>query len=114
MVGNFSGGLNYFKGTLAPGVGINETASFDPNIKAFPNPINNYVNIDFDNQELIKYAFVEMFDISGRRIYSAKYSSPHRIRISTSEFKKGIYLIRINMLSYKDNKSVKTLKLIKM
>jgi len=114
MVGSFSGGLNYYKGIKAPGVGINETSVFNPNIKAFPNPIDNYVNIVFNEEESIKNVILEIFDISGRLVFNSQYSSPHKLRINTSEFKKGIYIVQLRMTSYKNNTSTQTLKLIKM
>jgi len=114
MVGSFSGGLNYYKGIKAPGVGINETSDFNPNIKAFPNPIDNYVNIEFNEEESIKNVILDIFDISGRLVFNSQYSSPHKLRINTSEFKNGIYIVQLRMTSYRNNTSIQTLKLIKM
>ncbi len=114
MVGNFSGGLNYYKGIIAPGVGVNETELFNPNIKVFPNPCNTEINLIVDGNELIKGIDVQVYDLSGRIIFQKKYSNPHSIKINTTNFTKGVYIIRMNMLSYRNRNSSKTIKLIRM
>jgi len=114
VVGNFSGGLNYFKGIVAPGVGFNESEDFNPNIKAFPNPCEDEINLVINDGEYIKETEIQIYDISGRLVFQKKYSSSHSIKINTSEFTKGVYIVRMSMLSYKNNNSSKTMKLIKM
>jgi len=114
MMGNFSGGLNYYKGITPPGVGMNESELFKPGIRAFPNPCNNEVNIVVNEAELIKGLEVSVYDLSGRMIFMKSYSSKHNININTSDFTKGVYIVRINMLTYKNSIYNETLKLIKM
>ena len=114
MVGNFSGGLNYYKGITAPGVGINEGEIFNPSIKVFPNPCNSEINILINEAELIKEISIQVYDLAGRIIFAKKYSSSHNIRINMSNFTKGVYIVRTNMISYRNTNSSKTLKLIKM
>ncbi|RLD46273.1 MAG: hypothetical protein DRI86_03550, partial [Bacteroidetes bacterium] len=114
MVGNFSGGLNYYKGTVAPGVGINEKETFNPNIRVFPNPCDNKINLVINEAEIVKKIEVIIYDLSGRQIYQKIFRSSHNININTSNFTNGVYIIRMDMISYKNNHSNKTLKLIKL
>ena len=114
MVGNFSGGLNFYRGIIAPGVGFNENSEFDPSIRAFPNPCNNVINLVINEAELVKEIEVQIYDLSGRQVYQKGFSSSHNIKINTSDFTNGVYIIRMDMTSYKNSRSNKTLKLIKL
>lgn len=80
-------------------VGIDEFSALSMDV--YPNPANDYVMVKSENEY-----DVEILDISGKVVYSAKNNSGVKT-INTSEFKKGAYFIRINSLD-----KTKTQKLI--
>ncbi|MFD1062888.1 T9SS type A sorting domain-containing protein [Winogradskyella litorisediminis] len=74
---------------------------FNPNsqINLYPNPANEYVDISNTNTEILK---IELFDISGKRIYSGSEN-----KIDVRNLKNGIYLLTI-----KTDFSITTKKII--
>jgi len=79
LVGNWAGGLSYFKGTTPPEVKVAETNLDD--IKVFPNPCKGELRIT--NYEL-RIDNVEIFDVYGRKIplrHSERSEESRTIRI---------------------------------
>ena len=56
------------------------------NLKVFPNPTSNILNIELDSQ--INY--IKMFDLSGRLV-----KEMNRINIDISELRNGIYILQV-------------------
>lgn len=70
-----------------------ETDSFEShNIQLYPNPANDFFTVTNNNGTI---AEVNIFDISGKRIYSNSENQTSEININTSAFAKGLYLIEI-------------------
>lgn len=63
-------------------------------ISIFPNPANNFVNINYS--ENTKDINISVFNITGQEIYSANFKNQKQILINTSDFQNGIYFFRIN------------------
>jgi hypothetical protein len=75
------------------------------NIRCFPNPFNNELNIDISN-EISNLRFIRIISSSGETIYFSK-SKPENL-ISTDNFEIGMYLLIIEY----ENK-IETIKVIK-
>jgi len=58
----------------------------------YPNPCNDHINLNLFNDLNQKYT-VNIYDISGKQIYSKSYESDNVI-INTSFLKEGIYIIK--------------------
>ncbi len=64
-------------------------------ISLYPNPANNFVNINFTNipdDNII----ISVFNISGQEVLSKQFKNQENIKINTSGFQNGIYFFRIN------------------
>jgi len=81
---------------------LNKTASisFDDNsddnieFKVMPNPATDFMNILLpivDGTQALK-----IFDITGKIVYSNEYSNTSNIELNVSQFKKGIYFLKID------------------
>jgi len=64
---------------------------FASNLKIYPNPANDYISILSNN---VKISSVELYNILGSKIVSAKTLTNDRLNISNVS--KGIYLLKIN------------------
>ena len=78
---------------------ITPTSIYDYNnifsgITSFPNPAVNEINFNINN---IPMAAIDIIDISGKNVYSEKLVKnlfDNTIKINTSEFKDGIYVVK--------------------
>jgi hypothetical protein len=70
-------------------LGIYETAS-ENNIMLFPNPANNYIEIETD----LKDYSISIFDVMGKLMLKEK-NSQNKTRIDISDFSIGIYFIQL-------------------
>ncbi len=76
-------------------------------LKVYPNPIKDYVVIEGDSQNLIS-SIINVYDASGRNILSKNIKSEQDLRIDTSSFSSGFYILNIEKKG-----ASKTFKLIK-
>lgn len=83
--------------------GINDIWS-DLNIRIFPNPVSNELQID----NLIQDDEIRLFDLSGRLLLEYKNRNQTQYHMSTSELALGIYLVQI----IRDQKQY-TMKIVK-
>jgi len=92
--------------TVAESTGLNN-AHFKKKINIFPNPCKTYLNINLSS-DLSKKIFVQLFNSIGQlefENYIQIYSSG--LTIDVSNYKKGIYLLRINNNEASDIKIIK-------
>jgi hypothetical protein len=92
IVGNYSGGLNYFKGIDQPPVsGINSPGK-RAKLVLFPNPAYDQLRIisQYDALEHI----VEVFDVYGRRVMHVQRPRTN-LPLDVSGLDAGIYFLRI-------------------
>jgi trimeric autotransporter adhesin len=62
----------------------------------YPNPASDYLNIHFTN-DVKENMEIEVFDIYGKQIFKSTYPNPgNLITLSCSDFRKGIYVLKIN------------------
>ncbi|MBO7522371.1 MAG: T9SS type A sorting domain-containing protein, partial [Bacteroidales bacterium] len=63
-------------------------------VSIYPNPAVTYFIVEIPSI-LPPDAYIEIFDISGRKIYQEKVDGRQEVRISVDNYKEGIYLVRI-------------------
>jgi hypothetical protein len=100
IVGNYSGGLTYFKGATPPPAAIEEPAEVAALISVAPNPANENLNIIMHQSVFIEIQKAILTDLYGRRVLEIK--NPGR-NISTADVPDGIYLLQLS-LKYDDGK----------
>ncbi|QEC40770.1 fibronectin type III domain-containing protein [Pseudobacter ginsenosidimutans] len=70
-------------------------------IKAYPNPFNDFISIDFNNAVASNQVRVDMYDMSGRLVYRRAYgqmpAGMNTLRINTNEgsLGTGIYMVTL-------------------
>ena len=63
------------------------------NITMFPNPATNSVNLNFG--KVYDELFIQVVDITGKRVYSNTVSHKEKIEINTSKLVSGIYMVHL-------------------
>ena len=61
-------------------------------LKIYPNPTSHLWNISTNNEQI---TLIEVFEITGRKVYSKKSLSPN-IQIDSSNFNAGVYILKLN------------------
>lgn len=67
---------------------------YTPRFKIYPNPSNNFINIDFDSNDK---KHIYLFDINGKIIYSLVTLESH-VRISNQDLSPGLYFVKISTI----------------
>lgn len=75
-------------------------------ISIYPNPANDVVNIKSNILE--KVEFIEFYNALGQRIYNMNVINSYDIKVNVSNFRKGVYFIKVNF----ENSKVVSSKLI--
>lgn len=75
-----------------PTVGIFDQELITLDFICYPNPTNEFINIQISNPQAEKY-FVEIYNITGQRIYSEEMESSASYSINCVNMKAGIYFI---------------------
>jgi hypothetical protein len=96
LVGNYSGGLSYFKGTTPPPAGNSETINLDFGINIFPNPTRDYININYPKDMDFEVSRIRLLDFTGKEIW-LKFEGWERMYIGN--LPDGIYLLNIQLQS---------------
>lgn len=94
IVGNYSGGLSYFKGTTAPPAAVSENKENNWGIRVFPNPANDFISIDYPANSIFTFDEIKLLDFSGKEI-NAKFENQNRIFVG--KLPDGIYLLQIKI-----------------
>ncbi len=115
LMGTFTGGINYYQGIEAPFVGIQKSSQKQNiDIALYPNPANNYINIEIRNTEKPSQTRVIVYDLSGRIVLNKTYTTSLNTRIAITNFVKGIYIVKVDIINNKKEHSFKAFKLIKL
>jgi len=92
LIGNYSGGVAYYKGDFTTSkIDILETLT---DINIYPNPANNYINIDLGVNQL-NNASIEIIDLLGKTIYSQNVNT-NSVILNIQDYSQGIYLVKFN------------------
>lgn len=98
ILGNFSGGLNYFKGTTPASVGIKEREIPKTNFTIYPNPADNYIIIKFQNPELIEKAHISLYTIEGKIVAERLLTGDSNPMLVFDYLPTGVYLVGIETI----------------
>jgi hypothetical protein len=74
---------------LDPPLAVKETPEIKNELSIFPNPANNYINIQSTKNKIIS---VELYDLTGRLITSERFED----KLILPSLRTGIYLLRVN------------------
>lgn len=107
--GNSLGG-GFTAGATLTTVSVQETDVTVLDVKVFPNPISELVNIQV-NHAAIHYFRVEIVDLHGKVVYNGNYAGlTNVIGINTTSFTPGVYMLSLKNTS---NNVLGTYKIIK-
>ena len=107
--GNTLGG-GFTAGATLTTVSIQETDAAVLDVKVYPNPTTELVNIQI-NHSTIDQVVVTITDLQGKEVYSGKYAGiSNIIGINTASYATGNYLLTLKNLN---NQVIGTYKIIK-
>ena len=84
---------------------INQFSSGSSSLQIYPNPFHNILNI---NSEQDQINAIEIFSISGKKVFTNTYGT-NTCRVDLSSFQKGVYFITVTSKDF-----VTTRKIIKL
>jgi hypothetical protein len=96
IVGNYSGGLSYFKGITPSLLGVNEFSPSYMDAELYPNPAYDKINISFPKNVMIETANISIYNSQGECVRNFQENSPSSI-ITTdiSALADGLYICTI-------------------
>lgn len=94
VIGNYCGGLTYFKGdtTFAPPAAINEPSVIE--FKIYPNPANHLLNLEFGESIASNSMMVEIFNLAGQKLQSQQITPNGVVRIDIANLADGFYVLK--------------------
>ena len=101
VVGNFGGGLNFYKGRIPAGVGIEKVEEKQTSFKIFPNPASDYFILSLKGAEHIQKLHLYMYNVNGELVAERIIFNPSDTRFNFSYLPTGVYLLGLE-LSHKD------------
>ncbi|HEY8403613.1 MAG TPA: T9SS type A sorting domain-containing protein [Flavobacteriales bacterium] len=94
LVGNFGGGLGYYKGVIASVAEVSPSSR----MRIYPNPAHHHVTIDFEHW-IHENAELHVYDTTGRIVLQAALTSlPHTF--SVNQLQPGVYIITVRAAQY--------------
>lgn len=92
LVGNYSGGINYYKGSTPPPAGILAKPTNKPEIRIFPNPANDFITIEAPENSSIAFTAIRILDFLGNE---KKSTFDRSNRFYVGNLPEGIYLLQL-------------------
>ncbi len=89
LLGNYSGGLSYFSGTIPPPAIVEDEWDETTEIRIYPNPARDHVYIDFPKTSDVKIFKISIMDFTGKEIQTI---FDQQKQIDVRNMKDGIYL----------------------
>jgi len=100
MVGNYSGGLNYYAGAESPSViGISEASKVNFDFTIFPNPANKNIFIKIIPSIAETPITINIYDIHANIVFSKNISRKNEFRVNVSSFSPGVYFCELKFKS---------------
>lgn len=91
-------------GTLCFVTGINETKDIENKIKLYPNPANDYLNIELKKNSNAKEVQITIIDVCGKIVESKMFPIINQsVNINTGSLQAGIYLLQLRTQSFQYN-----------
>ncbi|MBL7736475.1 MAG: T9SS type A sorting domain-containing protein, partial [Chitinophagaceae bacterium] len=84
-------------------------------VRMYPNPVVDFMNVDFNNASASDNVSLMVYDLSGKLLYLRNYGSlsvgPHTLSLNAKEsaMTTGVYFVALNV----NGKTVQTTKIIK-
>ncbi len=97
IVGNYQGGVSYYKGLSSPIATTSTDNVSQWNFNLFPNPANNTVTVKIRNDNNSSYT-LELYTILGQLVTSQKIINNSTL-LNTQGLSQGIYICKISELS---------------
>lgn len=96
IVGNYSGGVNYYAGVPAPVSGKSEVYQSESEMKVWPNPATNILQVQFVKSTYVT-GTMEIFDITGRSVKTVEIDCNGKINLNIDELHPGTYFIKARL-----------------
>ncbi len=110
LIGNYSGGLSFYKGLSTNYNNIAETILFNE-LSVYPNPSSDFLNIKF-NSFNVNSKKVQVTDVSGRIIKEMNFRD-NEMQMDLSGVSNGIYFLNIQVYNESGNlKKISAQKII--
>ena len=96
IVGNYSGGLNYYYGIETPPVsGINEKHYHLVDCELYPNPAKDRIFIDFKNASEFSHVHINVYNLMSKKVITDDFYNILDISLSVDHLPDGIYICEI-------------------
>lgn len=95
IVGTFAGGLNFFKGREAAGVGMQETNPLQLNVNVYPNPSRGVFTIETPYSQGLEQLQYEVYNSNGALIMANRMGMKNNFTLDLRRFKNGVYFLRL-------------------
>jgi len=107
IVGNYGGGVTFYKGITPPPAGIPEYAQSNSiTTLAFPNPADGELSIKFRDNITIETATVSIFNIIGQSVKCSTAISQGNIIVNTTSLDNGLYFFLMTGKNKNDGKEI--------
>lgn len=96
LVGNYSGGLNYYYGMETPQVsGFIEPEINKVDCKLYPNPANDEVFIEFGSAKKTRDVHITVYNMLSKEVLIKHFPSTLDVALSVENLSEGIYICEI-------------------
>jgi hypothetical protein len=112
VIGNYSGGLSFYQGTLPKPFGIKDfEVSKGKGFDVFPNPASSIVMLVLDREENVS-ASLEVFDMTGRLVHKEINLVNRQMIIPVDEWNRGLYIFRVKFTANNGSQQIGMKKVI--
>jgi hypothetical protein len=100
LVGNYRGGLAYFKGTQPPPdtVGIVHFTLPDLKINIYPNPFTDEIFVE--TLHILDFVNCRIISTDGREVINTSFQNTNNFRMQIGNIQKGLYILSLEMTYY--------------
>jgi len=96
IVGNYSGGLNYYYGVETPQVSGTHLSEFDKiDCRLYPNPSKDKVLLEFGLTKEIKDVHIIVYNLMSKVVLKEHFSSTLGVVLSVGDFPDGVYICEV-------------------
>jgi hypothetical protein len=102
VIGNFSGGLNYYTHGYSPGVfsSVQQIRKEKEDLlKVYPNPADGHVTVEVCSTSTLESFSIQIINLLGNIVFEKAFQ--RQLTVATESLHPGVYIIRIGTLSYK-------------